>query len=141
MSYYKIVFESDTFEGLTAILGSSPGQGASGTNSTNSENSVPPPPLQQYEESVEALSSIVQAPPLADEAGFYFSDENAIQSPPPMVADLVTTDIDSEVGIQPPPNDELQNQKGNEVGPDEGLVPPTQPSNFKISKAAKKSSK
>ena len=141
MSYYKMVFESDTIEGLTAILGSSPGQGESGTNSTNSENSVPPPPLQQEEESVEASSSIVQAPPLAEEAGFYFSDENAIQSPPPKVADLLTTDIDSEGRIQPPPNDELQNQKGNEAEPDEGLVPPPQSLNFKISKAVKKSSK
>ena len=142
MSYYKIAYESDTIEGLKAIQGGSPGQGASATNSINSENSVPPPPLQQDEENADAFSGIVQAPPTSDEAGtsLDFSDENAIQSPPPTVADLATKDIGSEGEIQPPPNDELQNQEGNEPVPDKGLVLPQQ-STFKSSKAAKKSSK
>lgn len=136
MSYYKITYESNTVEGLKAIQNSYVGLGTSASGST-SEDLVTPPPFQPDEENADAFSGIVQAPPATneDDINLDFSDENAIQSPPPTGTDLATTHNSLGDEIQPPPEEKLSKQESNE-----GVVPPKQ-STSNSSKSDKKSSK
>ena len=140
MAYYKIIYESNTIEGLKAIQGNFPGHGASATYSTSFETTEPPPPpRQQDEKNLDASSDVVQPPPTANEAGASL-DKNAFFPPPPNVADSAIMGVGLEGEIPPPPKYKLQDQKGTKAQPDEGFVPPPQ-SGPKNPKAAKKRSK
>src|SRR5690349_13528800 len=100
MSYYKITYESDTIEGLKAIQGSFSGSGAGATGATNAETPAPPPSLQDKES---ADATIMEAPPLANDAGggSDIQDGNSFP-PPPLQEDPGIKENGSEGEIPPP---------------------------------------
>ena len=109
MSYYKVAYESDTVEGLKAILDGVYSEGSfDDSKALNSANSAPPPPLMQNEESDNAVSDITQAPPAGNQTdgNLTFSEHNEMQSPPPSGNEGVRMDFDIEADgeVLPPPD-------------------------------------
>lgn len=144
MSYYKVAYESDTVEGLKAILdGVYSEESFDDSNAMDSKKSAPPPPLLQEWESDNAASEVAQAPPSGDQtnSGVSFSDHNEMQSPPPSGNEGERMDIDmiSDREVPPPP-DKIQNQ-GNAVSELDQEIKPPRAQSDSSSKESKKNLK
>lgn len=144
MSYYKVAYESDTVEGIKAILDGAYGEGSDdNSKAMNTANSDPPPPLLQGEDSYNAVSDIAQAPPPVNQTDISsaFSDHNDMQLPPSSGSDGVRMEIDmeSEGEVSPPP-DMTQNQHNTASEAGQDSKPPEAPADSS-SKESKKNPK
>ena len=138
MSYYKVTYESNTVEGLTAIQRNVPGQKGSAADSAASASTIPPPPP-QAELSSDGFSDNVQAPPLAVDGGTGM-DANAFVSPPPNTAESVSADVGGNEQVPPPPNNMARDRENDGGESGNGFVPPPD-SASPGPKSAKKGSK
>lgn len=125
MTYYKITFESNTLEGLNAIQGKLQGQGTSVAD-TISTDIVAPPPSMQDEQSQDAFSGGVPAPPAAGGMDSNLESDVFFQ-PPPSVGDATAMNAGTDEEIAPPPTNGLASQEEDHEAPSgKGFAPPPQ---------------
>jgi hypothetical protein len=126
MSYYKITYESDSLEGLTALQSGFSDRGVSTKDSANAENPGPPP-IQQ-EENTDALSGMMAAPPTATEmsTSLSFLSEDTVDAPPS--ADVASTNVEEGGVVPPPPMEGSQDIEFDQSSPTQENPPLATPS-------------